>query len=1228
MAVEQPIDTDPSTDQRAHAPDAREVGVYKAVRRYEYNSSTPKVTEEWVLWNMFNVPTDNFQNEWDFATDQWVDSKNKAARWKEQNPYPYETAAKQQISSSSRDLDIKMKKINQLQKKLNTMYESYEEHIDAIDNAEEKIIEAESSYNSYKEFFSVNDDGSLGRLELSVYDDTSEIDGDGIKVPVGRDKPMHLTTKVAEQFAQRFERASYNGAIDVRNYGPPRDGKQYFLPSNKYEFKFDFSKSGYEIVGNPIRIIDPSQFIMDNTNLSQRAAADMLRDLSQGFNSGVDAATLLSAEMNFETVETGPFARPSLKSWACFGSPGIPNEMDNNEWGFKWGPPDDNDEFLGGNYVRSYRDFLDLFQLGYNPDWPFPLQIVGTWPTVSMTESELRNIEGFNFTTIDRNTLENNTSHGIPVYTMIDENKNIIIEDDKGWYRTTGWYLDFSGDPVYLYPSRDTATKINTSDSDKGGVHPGGVLQTGGLAKRNDQGEGRNGQSGNVQWSGNTQFGDGRDLFKGYTKPGYGREPRSGQKLADFVADYFKTVGAFYGALLSGDIKKAAKLYGKTNLMAFKAGNPAAAYAGSKLYGRLKKNMALTDQALKKINDGISRNWKGDESWGGRIGLGQHCPNLTLDMKRSMIVARPSTSQETRFMGWDDSAFAGKGPPNPQINYSVIRRSGGFYVYKNNSNRYAEYEDTPAGSKPAKGATLKGPTYNDNSPYSNPEYPYGTGHYGWRDKPRQYGPYVFPEVRKNWIDWGDLLYSIGPENGYGFFTGIDNSNNTSCMVQPDGSITDGLEINDGFVKFIIENVFAPLPKNRRCGATTSHKPIVVKKGSGSSEVKNFHGDWRLDDVTYGDLFGPLRDGKKPDVSTALAPASFGNLDNFKINNVANIPIRAEVVNNLLNKNNTNMSVIQFLGEVFKPSSVGVNNIPNPQIAMRQGEDGTFEVVSLSEINYDKISEGYSHLFTNNLDDDENLSRFPEDIVVIDYKASDSLIENIDMNSTFDPLITRVFRDAAVDFTSNTDALLNFLSYKDVAPELKAFLDQGGEMFRGDNNPITIKEDGSVEIKKEIFQPDGNTPNADLQSAVSKFLQMNPARLNNMKALLNAADAASGENKADGKSYATNLMSNYMRKTTFTIHGTTSLAPFQAVIIRGVMPHLEGMYLITAVRESITPQGFQTIVEGSLVRAPSASAAGNDNRDLIPEQPQEPPADRLVDAVYDSGSTEAQFAQNF
>ena len=68
----------------------------------------------------------------------------------------------------------------------------------------------------------------------------------------------------------------------------------------------------------------------------------------------------------------------------------------------------------------------------------------------------------------------------------------------------------------------------------------------------------------------------------------------------------------------------------------------------------------------------------------------------------------------------------------------------------------------------------------------------------------------------------------------------------------------------------------------------------------------------------------------------------------------------------------------------------------------------------------------------------------------------------------------------------------------------------------------------------------------------------------------------------GSNFATQLLAQYMRKTTITIHGTTNLFPFQKILIRGIVPDLEGLYLITNTRESIMAQDFQTIIDAVLI----------------------------------------------
>ena len=250
-----------------------------------------------------------------------------------------------------------------------------------------------------------------------------------------------------------------------------------------------------------------------------------------------------------------------------------------------------------------------------------------------------------------------------------------------------------------------------------------------------------------------------------------------------------------------------------------------------------------------------------------------------------------------------------------------------------------------------------------------------------------------------------------------------------------------------------------------------------------------------------------------------------------------------------------------------------------------------------------MADNYKHLFTNNLTPNETLKRFPPDVVVLDFKAQDSLIENIDMNSTFDPLVARAFRDAAKDFTSNTDELINFLSYEGIAVDLKGYLENNYPELAEQNGKKTIEmqEDGTVKINKELFLPTTETPNPEIQTAVTKFLQINSSKLNSMRALANANKSVK---EGGASNYATQLMSNYMRKTTVTIHGTTNITPFQKVIIKGIMPDLEGMYIITNTRESITPQGFQTILEGTLLRPPSGDARTAAGKNTIPPEPEQ------------------------
>ena len=84
----------------------------------------------------------------------------------------------------------------------------------------------------------------------------------------------------------------------------------------------------------------------------------------------------------------------------------------------------------------------------------------------------------------------------------------------------------------------------------------------------------------------------------------------------------------------------------------------------------------------------------------------------------------------------------------------------------------------------------------------------------------------------------------------------------------------------------------------------------------------------------------------------------------------------------------------------------------------------------------------------------------------------------------------------------------------------------------------------------------------------------PERMNKLNALIQSEP---------GENFATQLLSYYMRRCTITIHGTTNITPFNSINVSGVLPNLEGLYLITSLRESITTSNFQTIIEGVLLR---------------------------------------------
>ena len=1254
-----------------------------------YKPGNPKVSMDFILWNNFNfsepvplgstkIPTNNF-NWADYAdvpsnrrygdedgtshdatrVGEPVDRDNLQSLWIEQNPAQYEEAKKTKDEREA-ELLIQLGLESVQVKKLNGLYIEYQNYQRAIENINDTITEAN---NLEREYSALQRDGKI--KELSPYADTSDIDTT-ISIDMGRDKPMVLTTKVAWQFYNRFRttrRAGdvaglmINGTNDVMNYGPPPGGLQYFKPTNIRKFVFRPERAGDMVTTLPQMILDPEQLQLPHSR-------NLLFALDIGVPTGEKS---VENGLSAGTYDGDSDDHPRWMHWGAFGTPGTPDEEGRNEYGFKLGPPHalDADGSIGGTNVSNYGEFLDLFGLEYDPKLPGMSKITGSWPSAAGAK-----IPG--------------TDEDLLYYNMIDENNNILMPDGEGWFITSGWVLEYGGDPVFLYPDIDHAVRINTDVNDKENV--GTVIETGygsaapgygtkahaetpfywkdnaeehrprnaiGVGQRVGptgiwgQGGNEDNDNGNRNWMIPIGYSGTNSMWSEGKKGG--REEQ-GDKVAN---PSWSAAGGWV------DVANGIEIERRNKIKAAIRGAAAGAVTGGALPGIGLVTGALAGAAMGFIGFGKARGQSkkpvtiytnengqsyspnGIAGWGPRIGSNEHNPNLTLDEKRSLVIRRGSARVDFFTLGRDmpapwASLDAGNsdvpsynalvGPAlttdRTQANWSVIdKKDDGFYYYSKDWDGhkegeqliYNDYEIIP-GTLPVyepeskavfrtgedglteeiepyqEAKLIKPATSSQRVPiassgvvewpqmpkyrgFSNKDYPYGTGYYKNRstppgetdgDKSKEWGAWAFPEKKptKNYMYWADFLLGLP---GSGFFTNVNNDDYSPTKILPDGTIVDGEELNEGLVQFIIQNVIAPLPKNRRIATRQGLKaPRVINSKNPLDE----HKEWRTYDVCYGDLFAPIPDEEsKP----GKKDISFADLTDLKIDNVADMPIRRDVVDNLMNKNNNSMSIASFFSEIFKPKSIGIQSA-NVNIGARQRGDGTFEIFQANK-NWDRVArqmmDEYDEL-TQNLPD-----RYPPNFILFDYKSTDSLIQNIDMTSKFDPMIGLTFEQGAEAWTGDEDKFAKFLAYGNVAQDLQEFLE-------AEKNPdyediVTVDDKGTesvkVDLRKLLGDAEGNKRVVP-QSVLTKFLMLRPERMQKLNALIQSTP---------GSNFATQLLAQYMRKTTITIHGTTNLFPFQKILIRGIVPNLEGLYLITNTRESIMPQDFQTIIDAVLIK---------------------------------------------
>jgi len=292
-----------------------------------------------------------------------------------------------------------------------------------------------------------------------------------------------------------------------------------------------------------------------------------------------------------------------------------------------------------------------------------------------------------------------------------------------------------------------------------------------------------------------------------------------------------------------------------------------------------------------------------------------------------------------------------------------------------------------------------------------------------------------------------------------------------------------------------------------------------------------------------------------------------DFSNQNIQNVAELPIKRDVITNLLNRKNSNMSLLQFLRQLLSPSSIGLPG--NIQLGVRHtGQNIEIIPASISykQIENDILGEAY---VKNLMDQAENSEESSDGTnLFFDYKTKNSLVETIDMSSKMDPAAFLTYQNSSDLLRGRDYNALKLLSYEGVAEDFQEFLENtpkagdDGQFYSG---IITVGADNKVRVNKDRF-------NEIPSSVMDSFIAQNPERWARITSMMQ------GDNN-----FTTELLAFYMRGVTLTIHGTTNLQPFNVISVSGVLPDLEGIYIITNITEKVTPSSFQTIVEGKLLK---------------------------------------------
>ena len=165
----------------------------------------------------------------------------------------------------------------------------------------------------------------------------------------------------------------------------------------------------------------------------------------------------------------------------------------------------------------------------------------------------------------------------------------------------------------------------------------------------------------------------------------------------------------------------------------------------------------------------------------------------------------------------------------------------------------------------------------------------------------------------------DILSTLPDDFEKGFFSSVSFA---------DKEFGNGEKLNGGLEKYLVEEFIHLFTHGRRIALVRSHLGAL----DSDRTLNLMH-----DDVIYKDLLPDATDSDGVSVTRA-------DFSNQTITNVAEIPIKREVVDNLLSKKNSNMSLLQFLQQILTPSAIGLAG--NVQLGVRN-VNGVVDIIPAS-----------------------------------------------------------------------------------------------------------------------------------------------------------------------------------------------------------------------------------------------------------------------------------------